>query len=456
MGLAIGLVLLASAAALLEIRGVTGNLVPILQWRWSKSQPPAYASLEPSKPRTVETNQALSPKPSEQGSYPQFLGPDRNGTLAGPKLAQDWTTRPPQEIWRHPVGAAWSGFAVRGSYAVTQEQREAIEAIVCYDLASGRLLWTHEDKERYFTTIAGEGPRATPTIDGQRVYALGATGLLNCLDLTNGKPLWATNILACSGAKLPEWGMSGSPLIAGEQVVVSAGGKNGKSLLAYAKETGQMAWCGGDDRAGYSSPRLAILAGLPQILIFNAHQVTGHDATTGAVLWDYPWSRSHPHVAMPVVLSENELLISSGYGTGAERVRVGTNASGTWVAERIWKSMGLKSKFANPVFRAGYIYGLDDGILACLDAATGERRWKDGRYGHGQLILVADLLLIMAESGEVVLVEATPEAHRERGTFQALTGKTWNPPALAGDLLLVRNDREAACFRMPLDQASLP
>jgi outer membrane protein assembly factor BamB len=320
--------------------------------------------------------------------------------------------------------------------------------VVCYDLETGRPRWVHADPARYDSNLAGVGPRATPTLDGKRLYAVGATGILNCLDLATGRRIWSTNFVEANQATLNSWGVSGSPLVLERLVVVSAGGRDGRSLVAYDKATGTFAWGGGKDRAGYSSPGLVTLQGTPQILIFNAGTVAAHDPATGAVLWDYPWPKSHPHVAMPVVLPGDQLLISSGYGTGCERVQVATNAEGKFSAARIWKSNRMKAKFTNLVYKDGHVYGLDDGILACIDVAHGERQWKDGRYGHGQVILVGDLLLVMGENGELALVEPVPDAHRELTRFQALEGKVWNAPALAGDRLLVRNDQEAACYRL--------
>jgi outer membrane protein assembly factor BamB len=249
---------------------------------------------------------------------------------------------------------------------------------------------------------------------------------------------------------VPDWGMSCSPLVTGGLVIVSAGGKKDRSLVAYRAETGEFVWGGGTHGAGYSSPLATTLAGVGQILIFNSGGVLAHDATDGKVLWKYPWPGGHPHVSTPIVLPEDRVLVSSGYGVGSELLKIAKDSAGQLSATRLWKSNRLKAKFANLVHHDGYIYGLDDGIMVCLDAATAEQKWKEGRYGHGQEILAGDLLLVMAETGEVILLEPTPKEPRELTRFAALHGKTWNPPALAGDFLLVRNDKEAACYRLPV------
>jgi outer membrane protein assembly factor BamB len=321
--------------------------------------------------------------------------------------------------------------------------------VVCYDVLTGATLWVHEDTARYATTIAGEGPRATPTIAGNRVLTQGATGLLNCLDLITGAVIWRRDVVAEGGRELPSWGVAGSPLVVSNRVVVHAGATNERSRVAFDLESGQHVWGAGSGGMDYSSPTRARLAGRDQILIFTGSGVVSHDLGNGRVLWRHSWRGGHPHVTVPIVLPEDRVAISSGYGTGCEVIAV-TVAGEVWTVKPVWKSIRLKSKFANMIFHAGHLYGLDDGILACLNATDGTLQWKDGRYGHGQLILAGDHLLVMAESGDVVLVEPNPVALRELARLSALRGKTWNPPALAGDLLLLRNDQQAACYRMPL------
>lgn len=438
-----------ATACLVRVRGVTGDLIPLLEWRWRSTGPPVLAA----KPERAPPSPTLALESSTSpwtNAYPQFLGPNRNAVVSGPALGRDWVARPPQEVWRVPVGSGWSGFAVWHDAAVTQEQHGEEEQVVCYDLATGRVRWVHADPARYATTLAGEGPRATPTIAQGRVFTLGATGLLSCLDLATGRAIWQRNIVAENEGQILEWGMSGSPLVWDTRVVVSAGGAQGRSLVAYEAARGDYLWGGGQDGAGYSSPVAASLGGVAQVLIFNSHSVAGHDRQTGAVLWQYRWPGGHPHVAVPVVIPGDRVLVSSGYGTGAEVIQVQRDAAGAWSAARLWKSIRLKAKFTNVVVHQGYIYGLDDGFLACLDAQTGGLQWKGDRYGHGQMILVGDLLLVTAENGEIALLEPVPAAPRELSRFTVFRRKTWNPPALAGDLLLLRNDQEAACYRLPL------
>jgi outer membrane protein assembly factor BamB len=280
------------------------------------------------------------------------------------------------------------------------------------------------------------------------VFSLGSTGLLSAIDLESGKAIWQRDIGKDNGAPTPDWGRSGSPLAVDDLVVVSAGGTDGRSLVAYHRDTGDLVWRGGSDRAGYSSPLEATLAGVRQILIFNAASIASHDPATGRVLWEYPWSSVQPNVAQPLVLPGDRVLVSSGYGIGSKLLQIEVDATGSPVPRLIWESPRLKAKFTNLVVHGGFVYGLDDGILVCLDPATGERRWKSGRYGHGQVLLVGDLLLVQTEEGVLVLVEPTPDGHREIARFPVFDRKTWNPPALAGRYLLVRHDAEAACYEV--------
>ncbi|HEY6167876.1 MAG TPA: PQQ-binding-like beta-propeller repeat protein [Verrucomicrobiae bacterium] len=438
------LALIVLVVALFRIRGVSGDLVPILEPRWAKRVLPAPQSNASPASAFQGFNNSM------QTDFPQSLGPDRTGVLPGPKLATDWSSSPPKILWRQKIGGAWSGFSIAGGRAFTQEQRGEDECVTCYELATGRLLWSHADKTRYATTIAGEGPRATPTVVGGRLFTLGATGFLNCLDAATGKGVWSRNLATDAHAKIPEWGLVGSPLLVDDRVIVSAGGSANKSLLAYRADDGQFAWSGGSGEANYGSPFVATLAGVRQILVFNTLVITSHDAATGAVLWEHRWTSANPSAAVPVVVDGTRVVFSSGYGFGSDLLEIRRKPNGKLAATRVWHSTRMKSKFAHIFARDGFLYGLDDGIFACVDLKDGSLRWKEGRYGHGQGLLVGELYLLMAESGELVLLRPTPDAPQELARFRVFNAKTWNPIALSGDLLLVRNDQEAACLRLPL------
>jgi len=437
--------LLAVGAAVFRVQGVTGDLWPILAFRWKTSARPS-AEAAPLQAPAIPAG----PSSPTRADYPQFLGPDRNAVLLGPLLDADWAARPPQVLWRKPLGSGWSGFAVVGDRALTQEQDQAKERVTCHDALTGRELWSHAYEAHYNNPVGGEGPRATPTVVGGRVFTLGSTGRLHALELATGKVLWARDLVADAGATMPDWGYAGSPLVLDGRVIVSAGGKAQQSLLAYDVGTGERVWAAGDAASGYGSPFVATLAGRRQILAYNHRRITAHDAQTGAVLWEYPWGRGQPHVAVPVIAGPDQVVFSAGYGVGTELLKIARDGTGTFSAESIWQSLKLKAKFANPVARDGYLYGLDDGLLACIALGDGTERWKQGRYGHGQGLLIGDLFLLMAENGELILLRPTPEGPNELHRFRVFSSKTWNPIALSGDLLFVRNDQEAACLRLAL------
>lgn len=469
-GVAIGgLTLVILAAILYKIDGFDGDMQPIIRPRWwgkgkelvqpvvlsdldKKMLPPSSPPPGPVLPQTTPSTPTTDPSEpvALSADFPQFLGPARNGIIAPLVLHRDWSTKPPIERWRHDVGPAWSAFSVQSNRAITQEQRGSEEWVICYDLTTGRPLWTHRDTARYDTTIAGIGPRASPTITDTRVITLGATGLLNCLDLATGHRLWSVDIIADNDAAVLEWGMAGSPLVDGDRVIISAGGKRG-SVTAYNLTTGSRLWSAGNEATNYASPVIFTLLGERHLIIQNNFTITGHDPKDGRVLWSHPTPGAHPKVAQALRISDNRLLISSGYGTGSNCFELERQTDGTITTRSIWKNILLKSKFANMVQRDGYVYGLNDGTITCLNLADGERAWRGLRVGHGQLLITGDLLLITSESGEVILAKATHEQYVELSRFRAFTDKTWNSPALAGRFLLVRNDREAACFELPME-----
>jgi outer membrane protein assembly factor BamB len=438
----------AAAFALLrlsvELHGWTGDVVPVLRWRFARAAGELPA--EPVGPSDVP-QAAGAARPA--GDWPQFQGPNRDGSLPGVQLARSWSP-PPREVWRRPVGAGWSGFAVSGRFAVTQEQRGAEELVTCYDLETGQPRWTHAEPERFEDRIGGPGPRATPAIHEGRVYAIGATGILCALDLATGERIWSVNVVEDCGAPVPTYGVAASPLVVDGRVVVFAGGTDDCSLVAYDAAGGERVWSAGNGAAAYGSPVAAGIAGHEQILVLTDSKVVGHAREDGRVLWEHPWPADPEKTFQPLALPGDRVFVSQGYGVGGKLLRVDRREDGRLAAELVWESLALKAKFTNVVHHDGSLYGLDDGILVCLDPATGERRWKSGRYGHGQVILAGGLLLIGAENGDVALVEARPDGHVELGRFSAVRGKTWNHPALAGPYLLVRNDREAACFELPL------
>ncbi len=442
-----------SLYSVLYTDGFMGDGRPILLWRWTPSTDEIWQNQKRDKHKEQAAN-TVDLVTRTAFDYPAFRGVDGTGAAKTVHLARKWV-HPPKQLWRQTIGLGWSSFAVVGNYCVTQEQRNELECVVCYELRTGKEVWNHSDRARFNEVTGGTGPRATPTIHEGRVFALGATGILNCLDGSNGQQIWSINILEDNDAENALFGMSGSPLIVNEFVVVSPGGKTG-SLVAYDQKTGARVWARGNAGTSYSSPQYAAFREYPQILNFNAEGLYGHDVDSGKILWSYPWV-SNPaernNVCQPVVLIDDaeapsQVFIASGYGMGCALLEIIPSGT-TFDVRKRWSNKNLKAKFSSVVRRGTHVYGLDGSILVCLDLKTGNRCWKGGRYGYGQLVLADDLLIIQAESGEIVLVEATPERHHELARFPALHHRTWNHPVVSGDLLLVRNDREAACYQLP-------
>ena len=375
--------------------------------------------------------------------------------IGGPHLSEDWTATLPREVWRIPVGAGWSGFAVVGGFAVTQEQRGLDECVVCYRLSDGATEWIHTDQARFESAMGGIGPRATPTIADGRVYTVGGTGIFNCLEGSTGKALWRVNILEDNdGHSIAHGEYYGSPLVTGDWVIVSPTGVNGASLAAYERASGNWVWRGGRLQSSYGSPPLAELAGTKQVLITNFEGIEGSDLRTGKPLWNYTWTgNTRVNCSQPLIINAKagRVLFCTGYDQGSVLFDLLPDGAGGFGVKPVWLSPGkMRTKFMTAIMHKGFVYGLDEGILACLDIKTGEQVWKGGRYQHGQILLAGGLLIVQAEEGDVVLVKPDQQIDLGWARFLPCLPKTWNNPVLAGRMLLVRNDREAVCYELPL------
>lgn len=383
--------------------------------------------------------------------WTDFRGPHRDGRYTQAPLRTDWPAAGLEPLWAQPIGGGYASFAVAQGRAFTIEQRREQEVVAAYDAATGRELWTHGWDAHFTESMGGPGPRATPTWSAGRVHALGANGGLWALDAASGEALWRRDILDDAGAENLPWAMAASPLVVDDLVVVQPGGGNGWSVTAYDRSSGDVAWHVLDDVQGYTSPMVVSLAGERQILTVTAERAVGLRIDDGALLWDYAWvTPTVPSMSQPIVLGGDRVFLSAGYGHGAAAVEVSRAGDG-FAAREIWRNDRMKNNFSSSVLHGGYVYGLDESILACIDAATGVRQWKGGRYGHGQLLLAGDHLIVLTERGDLALVRATPDGHQEVARSSAITGKTWNVPALAEGRLLVRNARQMAAFdlRMP-------
>jgi outer membrane protein assembly factor BamB len=452
---------------LVRTGGFTGNFDNDLKWRWAKTPEerlvaqageesavptPAPEATETPEKRLVanagDESAPLRPAPAAAetvAEWPGFRGPGRDGIIPGVRIETDWSASPPVKLWRRPIGPGWSSFAVCGDLLYTQEQRGPDEVVACYKLTTGEPVWTHRDRARFWESNAGAGPRSTPTLGNGRVYTFGATGILNALNAGDGAIVWSRNAASDTGTKVPDWGFASSPLLFDDVVIVAAGGQ----LVAYDLGTGAPRWFGPRGGVSYSSPHLLMTNGVAQILLLSGAGATSLAPADGKLLWEHPWP-GHP-IVQPALTADGDVLISVSDRSGTRRIAV-AHGPGGWRVEERWTSVGLKPYFNDFVVHDGHAFGFDGSILACIDLEDGKRKWKGGRYGYGQLVLLPnqDLLLVLSEQGELALVKATPDHFTEVARFPAIEGKTWNHPVLVGDVLLARNGEEMAAFRLSL------
>jgi outer membrane protein assembly factor BamB len=414
--------------------------------------PPAVPDTTPASVPTAAATPDKTPAPpvpEKPAIWPGFRGPNRDDVIHGVQIETDWSKSPPVELWRRKIGPGWSSFAVRGDLVYTQEQRGEDEDVSCYNLTTGKLVWRHRDLARFWESNAGAGPRGTPTVINGRVYTFGATGIANALDANTGAVVWSHNAQSDTGATRPMWAFSSSPLVVNDLVIIAASGR----LVAYDVTTGTPRWFAQTGGGSYSSPQLMTIGGVPQVLMQSGSGMTSVTPANGTPLWKHAWEGVP--ILQPAQTAEGDVLIAAADmsgGMGTRRIAV-SRGSGGWTAQERWTSRGLKPYFNDFVVHKGHAFGFDGSILSCIDLQDGTRTWKGGRYGNGQLVLLADqdLLLVLSEEGELALVKATPDQFTEVARFPAaLEGKTWNHPVVVRDVLLVRNDHEMAAFRLTL------
>jgi len=468
-----------------------GDMKPKIVWRWESTPEQRYAEYEQSllakakEPVKIEATIAISPL-----DMAEYRGPLRDGIISGPELIQDFDSTAPKELWKHRVGLGYAGVAVVGSTAITIEQRGNDEVVACYHALTGDEIWNYRYAAQYDEAMGGPGPRSTPTVHDGKVYTFGAFGDLFCLDLKTGKRLWHVNSLQQFELPNNTWAMSCSPLIDGDNVIVIVGGMEGNGLVAYHRLSGEIVWkttglpeprgfdegfltgqaavtnLEGNSKPGYASPMIETILGEKQILNLDGTALSGHDPETGHLLWSYAFQNgAHVNVAQPIVLDGERIFLSASYDVGSEMIQLSKSEDGTITASKLWGNKYMRCKFTSPVYHDGYLYGLDEGIMVCLDAENGKRQWKGtrsglrGRYGHGQLLLVNGQLLILTEKGQVVLAEPSPDELKEVSHFAGLSPslKTWNPHSIANGRVYVRNAEEMAAYDLranPVDEST--
>jgi outer membrane protein assembly factor BamB len=433
--------------------GIWGDFQTSLHWRWEPTAEERFlASFEPSGALSSQVaEEVVSSETIEHPAWPEFRGPKRDGCVPGVVLDTDWHAHPPKEVWRRKVGPGWSSFAVADRSIFTQEQRGEVEVVACYDADTGIPRWIHESPARFWESVAGAGPRATPTLKDGQLFAVGATGLVHCLNPFTGAVIWQRDLAKDAARKPLAWGFASSPLIVDDLVVVYAGGADDKGVFAYDIRSGEPRWSVPAGDHSYSSPHRAVVAGRDVVLMLTNTGLCAIDPATGKNAWTYEWKYDGYRILQPLVVDGSGILLGTGMGTGTRRVDVTLTDADPQINDR-WTSLEMKPDFNDYVAHKGCLYGFDHNILACIDLETGKRNWKKGRYGNGQVLLLpdADQLLVLTETGEVVVVRANPKNLEELARTKVLSDKTWNHPVLVNNRLYVRNGEEAVCLELPL------
>jgi len=435
----VGLALMLGLVGLVKMDGHTGSFFPQFAWRWTKESAKEIPKLTGT---VAEEGTVIETEGAEY--YPRFLGADMKNWVSGELLPKGWHDTKPKELWRNKIGEGWAAFSVAGKFAYTMEQRGEKETTICYELGTGNVVWVHGEDVRFEESMGDDGPRSTPTVVDGKVFSMGATGILNCLDARTGKVIWGKDVLAEVGQSVPTWAKSCSPLVVDGKVIVTLGSEAEKNLAAFEVVNGKLLWRAGDYSSSYTSPMLATLAGKRQIVAFQQKSVDGYDIENGEVLWSFPIGNKQGNCASPLFLDDT-VITSSGYGYGTHRIKIQKTEDG-FKAEEMWHTRKLKAKFANMVIKDGNLYGLNEGRMVCLNLEDGKPKWRGSNYGHGQLLGVGDHLIVQTENGGVKVLEINPDEEKVVGEFEALEHRTWNNPILAGKILLVRNDREAIAF----------
>lgn len=473
-----GCLVVVIAVSVFKVTAVDGFLIPTIRLRWSVTPDQHLASIN-----DEILSQNTFSATTGHFDFPKFLGPK------GQPLITDavWneaplTTQAVRQKWRRPIGAGWSAYSAVSieanqedtksvsGIAVTMQQRDNEEITTAVDIESGSPIWAVISQGRHETVLGGIGPRSTPTIHKGKAYALGAFGILNCIEIATGDLIWTHDLFEIIGsspkedASIISWGRSSSPLVVDDLVIVPLGGKPGNpshSLIAFDSETGAEKWRAGDRQVSYSSPIVTTLDGKRQIVIVTENNVEGHGIADGSLLWQYnDWtgfSNSRASTSQPIPISDTDILLTKGYGYGAARIKISQSTAGDlpFTATEIWTNPTvLKTKYTNVVIVGSEIIGLSDGVLQSVDIETGESNWKKGRFGHGQILMVTDILIVQNENGALHFLRLQERGFKELLEIEAMSDLSWANLCLFENQLLIRNSVETVCYELPLTRIS--
>ncbi len=393
--------------------------------------------------------------------WPQWRGPNRDGVSDEVGLLKEWSSDGPKMVWKVSLGEGFSGISVSQERVYTMFSKGNDEFIVCLDATNGAEIWRFRSDKNYHEGQGGNGPRATPTIDGDLLYTISAHGKLYALNAASGQEIWSHDLQQKFGSKMPRWGFSTSPLVEGELLLIEVGGKGERSIVAFNKNSGDVVWSSHKDKLGYSSPIAITVKGVRQIICFTGTKLVSISPTDGTIYWQYPWKTGYDvNAATPVFIPPDKVFISSGYDKGAAVLQMRVFVSpdndraatdqikenqGTIRIKEIWKNRKMKNQFATSVLHENYLYGFDNSILKCIEANTGEEQWKSRGFGKGTVILADGHLIILSDRGKLGLAEATPTGYIEKASTKVMGGLCWTVPTLADGKLYVRNETEMVC-----------
>jgi len=379
-------------------------------------------------------------QPAAPAEWFQWRGPNRDGISQETGLLQQWPKLGPRLAWRaNGLGNGYSSFSTSGGRLYTLGARGGIEYVIALDRASGKKAWEVQNGQR-FQNDRGDGPRSTPTVDGDRLYVLGGSGDLTCLESATGKKIWSINIVQKFGGVNPYWGYSESPLIVGDRILVNTGGRRA-GIVAVSKADGSTLWQQHNDGAGYSSPMLMRTGSLNQVIFFTEDRAMAVDPRDGRLLWSYNKANNGTaNIATPIVRGTH-VFVSSDYGTGGALLDVRA-AGNLATANEVYFTRDMRNHHASSVLVGENLYGFSSSILTALAFETGKTLWRDRSVGKGSLIYADNRLYLYSEDGVVGLAEASPAAYREHGRFtlqQQSNLPTWSHPIIAGGVLVIRD-----------------
>lgn len=447
LGLLIALVSTCAVFTLLRFEGATSEFKSKISYRWESTAEQKYVAALNAKPKTELVAAEVPKLVASDEDWTAFRGAKGLSIYDGPPISESWAPNPPKQLWKRPIGPGWGSFVVVGNYLITQEQRDDKEVVSAFRVDDGEPIWEFVDKARFEESIAGAGPRSTPLFKDGKLYVVGAKGNLHCLEAATGKKIWGTSIVAKKDVADPIWGYATSPILVGNVVITLPGTPNESAVTAFDAETGKPLWATGEGKHSYTSPELATICGVPQVVAFTSAGVMGIVPESGKVLWMHKWPTDQYARCCQPYVDGDTILVSTWGDVGARKIKISKNGD-KWNSEIVWEERKFNPYFNDMVVVDGNAYGYDDKLFCSVDLSTGKFNWTGGRYGGGQVLLLEKQkrLLVLTEQGEVALLEVNPTKRVELTRFKAIDGKTWNHPVVAHGKLFVRNGEEMACF----------